>query len=711
MLELVFDLATLTDEQRHAATHRGSHLLIVAGAGTGKTTTLAARLAHLVDTGVRPERIALLTFSRRAASEALHRADEVTGRDVAAAVWGGTFHAIANRLLRRHGRALGIPPTFTVLDRSDTADLLALVRDDLCTGASERSASQALATGVSSFAHGGPQGRRRARKETLADIMSRCVNARTPLAQLLRTQYPWCAEERDEMRATFAAYARRKRAGGVLDYDDLLACWGALLEEPDVAGVLHSQFDHILVDEYQDTNALQADLLEAMCRGGAVLTAVGDDAQAIYSFRAATHRNIMEFPARFGAEVATLQRNHRSTPAILAATNALIAGAAQRHPKELWSARPDRARPELVTCMDEADQSRQVCARILEHHEQGTLLMAQAVLVRSAHHSDLLELELAARNIPFVKYGGLRFLEAAHVKDLLCLLRIAENPHDELAWFRVLQFLDGVGPASARRITATLTVAADPLGELARSAGIAAEAAAGATELVTALAEAAALGAQRAGPAVERVRTWLEPRLEQRYANVEARRADLERLSLTAGAAPTLRQFLTDLTLDPPASTSELAGPPHLDEDFITISTIHSAKGCEWDVVHVIHVADGHIPSDLAIANAEAIEEERRLLYVAMTRARNHLHTYLPLRYHHRRYGRDDPHGYAQLTRFFTPAVLACMEVSPAPGAPPGPEPGGEPGSEPGSGEQPRNHPIDHPAMQRLDRRIASLWE
>ncbi|MEX2553279.1 MAG: ATP-dependent helicase, partial [Actinomycetota bacterium] len=435
----MFDLSDLTPEQHAAVTYQGGHLLIVAGAGTGKTTTLTARLAHLIGSGTAPERILMLTFSRRAAAELLHRAEQLAGERTNAA-WGGTFHAVANRMLRRHGRAIGLEPSFTLLDQSDTADMLALVRKDLDPASGDND---------SAF-------RRRARKQTLADILSRCVNTNTPLSQVLRSHYPWCAEERAEIRATFEAYTARKREESVLDYDDLLLCWAALLRIPDVAGVIQRQFDHILVDEYQDTNPLQADILELMAAGGARLTAVGDDAQAIYSFRAATHRNIMEFPTRFGAALVTLERNHRSTPALLSATNAVIAEAQHRHPKQLWSQREDKGRPGLVRCDDEADQSRQVCARILEHHERGTKLMSQAVLVRTAHHSDLLELELNARKIPFVKYGGLKFLEAAHVKDLVCLLRLVENPRDELAWFRILQLIETVGPAVSRRLTAEL---------------------------------------------------------------------------------------------------------------------------------------------------------------------------------------------------------------------------------------------------------------
>lgn len=645
----MFDMSTLTPEQRTAATYDAGHLLIVAGAGTGKTTTLTARLTHLLRSGVPAERILMLTFSRRAAAELLNRAEQMTGESTAG-TWGGTFHAVANRMLRRHGRAIGLEPSFTVMDQTDTADLLALVRKEL-----EGPADQDLPE--SPF-------RRRARKQTLAEILSRCVNTGSPLSQVLRTSFPWCADEKAEIRSAFEAYTSRKRERQVLDFDDLLLFWGALLKVPDVARILQSQFDHILVDEYQDTNPLQADLLEGMAAGGAILTAVGDDAQAIYSFRAATHRNIMEFPARFAAEVVMLQRNHRSTPSLVAATNSVIAEAALRHPKQLWSCREDRGRPELVRCDDEADQSRRVCDRLLHHHEQGTKLQGQAVLVRAAHHSSLLEMELTARKIPFIKYGGLRFLEAAHVKDMVCLVRLIENPRDELAWFRILQLIEGLGPGAARRITAGVLKDSGPSGLEEAAAGLPAGPQAAVGLLEQALADCRSLGPEAPGAAVERARLWLDPAVAARYPNSGARIADLDQLGRLAAASRSLRQFLADLTLDPPSSTSDLAGPPHLDDDFVTISTIHSAKGCEWDVVHVLHVTDGHIPSDLATGDAEAIEEERRLLYVAMTRARNHLYVYSPLRYHYRPRGRDDSHGFGQLTRFFTPAVLACLDTA-----------------------------------------------
>jgi DNA helicase-2/ATP-dependent DNA helicase PcrA len=430
--------------------------------------------------------------------------------------------------------------------------------------------------------------------------------------------------------------------------------WSSLLHSA-AAPTLQSQFDHVLVDEYQDTNAQQSDLLYELASGGATVTAVGDDAQAIYGFRNATQRNILEFPERFGAHVVVLDRNHRSTPAILRTTNAVMAEATaeHKHDKALWSTRSDGPPPSLVSCADEGTQSAAVCARIVEQYERGVALHEQAVLFRAAHHSDLLELELTARRIPYVKYGGLRFLEAAHVKDLLCVLRIVENPNDELAWFRILQLLDGIGPATARRLAvAGATLSEEDLPEAGGS-------------LLLALDDARHLD-REAGPgaAVERVRAWLDDRVDARYPNASARLADLDELTKAASHAPSLERFLTDLVLDPPSATGELAGPPHLDDDHLTLSTIHSAKGCEWQCVHVLHVTDGNLPSDMATGDEASIEEERRLLYVAMTRARDRLWCYLPVRYH-TGLGRarlSDRHVFGQRSRFLTDAVVATMD-------------------------------------------------
>jgi DNA helicase-2/ATP-dependent DNA helicase PcrA len=651
LLERMFD--DLNPEQHAAATHDGGPLLIVAGAGTGKTTTLAARVAWLVaERGVAPERILLLTFSRRAAREMLSRAQRLTDARETERVWGGTFHAVGNRLLRLHGRALGMSPSFTVLDQSDAADVMNLLREELGYAARER---------------------RFPRKETLAGAYSRVVNAGEQLEDVLDRHYPWCAEEADGIREIFRAYTLRKRDQRVLDYDDLLLFWRALATSPETGPQLGAAFDHVLVDEYQDTNALQADILAAM--RPAEITVVGDDAQAIYGFRAATVRNILEFPQRFpGATVRALERNYRSTPPILDLSNAVIAQSRQRHEKTLWTDRAGAERPVLRACLDEPEQADVVCRSILEHRERGVPLREQAVLFRAAHHSDLLEVELMRRNLPFVKYGGLRFLEAAHVKDALSLLRVLENPWDEVAWFRVLQLPEGMGPATARRLMDDLgvrrspeegAVAPSPLEAfLERPVAVPKAAADGVRELRAALSGCADEEALTPAGQLERLRTYLEPVVQRTYEAAGPRLADLEQLALLAQGYEQRGRFLAELTLDPPSSTADLAGPPYLDEDWLTLSTIHSAKGLEWDVVHVIHAADGHIPSDMATGDDDEIEEERRLLYVALTRARDALTITYPQRYYRRPRGRDDAHGYALVSRFLQPEeVLATLEV------------------------------------------------
>ena len=641
----MFDaLERLNPAQREAVEHLGAPLLVVAGAGSGKTWTLACRVARLVDRGVLPERILLLTFTRRAAREMLSRAERLTGERSVGRVWGGTFHAVGNRLLRLHGRALGLRPDFTVMDRTDSADLMDLIRGDLGLGATDR---------------------RFPRKDTLADIYSRSVNAQTKLREVLETEFPWCAEEFDGIRLIFEAYIDRKREHHCLDYDDLLLYWHALARTPGGGDRAASMFDHILIDEYQDTNALQADILCATRPSGRDVMVVGDDAQAIYAFRAATVRNILEFPDRFPeTRVVRLEQNYRSTQPILHLSNAVIALSPQRHEKTLWSERRSERQPVLLTCLDEPDQSDAVCRAVLEHREQGVPLKEQAVLFRAGHQSDLLEVELSRRNIPFVKYGGLKFMEAAHVKDALAVLRVLENPRDDVSWFRVFQLLEGAGPATARRLVREVPgnggSVEGRLAELSTAVAIPAPARPGLDELAsvardcgTEVPPAAQLG---------RVRRFLEPVLARRYDHADARLRDLEQLEQLAAGYPTRGRFLADLALDPPTSTAELAGPPHLDEDYLVLSTIHSAKGGEWDVVHVIHAADGMIPSDMATGDEERIEEERRLLYVALTRARDALYVYFPIRYRRRNHGYEDRYHHAQITRFLPEEVRGLIE-------------------------------------------------
>ena len=639
-------LDSLNPAQEAAVLHDGGPLLVVAGAGTGKTKMLSCRVARLIADGTPADRILLLTFSRRAAREMLTRAARMGPAKATGRVWGGTFHAMAHRLLRRYGRHVGLGDGFTVIDQADTADLLGLARLDL--GFAER-------------------GRRFPKKETLASLYSRTVNAQEPLRQVINRHFPWCSDDYDDIGKVFDAYLVRKRAQNVLDFDDLLLYWRVLATTSPVAGTIAERFDHVLVDEYQDTNALQADILVGLCAGATSISAVGDDAQAIYSFRAAGTRSMAEFPERFpGTTVVTLEQNYRSIPSVLDAANAVMTAAAVGYSKKLWSERPGSARPVLLTCADEAAEANTVCDLVLQHREEGVALHDQAVLFRAGYHSDTLEVELSRRGIPFVKYGGLKFLEAAHVKDALAVLRMLENPGDELAWHRVLLLLDGIGPATARRLLDALrddVTAGGPLARLLHDPpAVPPQAADDFERLRDAVAQC--VGEPEPPPAVqlERITAFLVPIIERHYDAVAARVADLDQLRGLAGETPARAQFLADLTLDPPASTSDFADAPHLDDDFLVLSTIHSAKGGEWKSVYVIHAADGCLPSDMALSDKDGLEEERRLFYVAITRAKDNLYVSYPQRFYHRRNVRDDSHSFALPSRFLSPAQLCFDE-------------------------------------------------
>ena len=690
-------LDQLNVAQREAATHGDGPLLVVAGAGTGKTKTLASRVAWLIEQGVPPGRILLLTFTRRAAAEMIRRAAHFTGADNVAQVWGGTFHAIANRLLRIYGTAVGIAPEFTVMDQSDAADMMNLLRNEL--GLSQRD-------------------RRFPKKSTLVSIYSRTASAGEKLTDTLATYFPWCRDDGDAIRDIFELYIQRKRVQNVLDYDDLLLFWRALSASA-VGAKVADRFDHILVDEYQDTNFIQADILLRMRRNCTNIMVVGDDAQSIYSFRAATIQNILDFPETFAStRVVTLEQNYRSIQPILDASNGVMSYATQRYTKELWSERKSEQKPILVHCVDEPQQCTAVCENILGHLEEGIPLMRQAVLFRAGHHSDQLEVELSRRNIPFHKYGGLKFIEAGHIKDLLALLRILENPHDEMSWFRVLLLLDGVGPKIARHLMDALGVGRrtdsapasseggtveSPLRRLASNPPTAPPAAREQFEqLCTVLKLLSGVKADAGQPdsvplptQMERLYEFYEPIFQRTYDNYTIRLRDIEQLQNIAASYKSRRKFITDLTLDPPSSTSDLAGPPHLDEDYLILSTIHSAKGCEWDVVHIIHAADGMIPSDMSTGDAAGVEEERRLFYVAMTRAKDMLYVYFPLRYYHRRHALGDGHSFAQLTRFITKSVRALFEER-------------IPQQEQAAEDQPEPSPAD---VQHPDDWLKQLWQ
>jgi DNA helicase-2/ATP-dependent DNA helicase PcrA len=637
----------LNPEQRAAATHADGPLLILAGAGTGKTTTLCARVAWLVAEGVAPERIMLLTFTRRAAREMLQRTRALVPLPSGAnGVLGGTFHSVAHRFVRLHASALGLAPGFGVLDAGDAADLIDLIREE----------------------HGHAQSRRRfPKKSTLLDIYSRTINAQHSLGVVVAESFPWCQDHVEALAALFKAYGARKRTLGVLDLDDLLLYWRALVTDDVVGPGIEEALDHLLIDEYQDVNGLQVEIIRALRSRRREVTAVGDDFQAIYGWRAASAEHILEFPSHFPeAKVVTLERNYRSTQPVLAVANALAAQASRAFPKRLRADREGGSAPELIFCRDESAQAAEVCDRVMDAREQGMDLRDQAVLSRTSHDTGLLELELTRRRIPFVKYGGLRYLEAAHVKDLIALMRLADNPADEIAWFRVLQLLDGVGPATARRVLDRLV--AGPHGDWITSWPSAREQLPGdARETADAL--ATALHDTRdepgAGVRAERLRDALAPLVHARYPDGALRLADLDQLVAAAREhRGELRHFVGELVLDPPQSSAGLAGPPHLDEDYLVLSTIHSAKGLEWHAVHVIALYDGNVPADMAAGSKESIDEERRLLYVAMTRARRALHLYVPVRYYHRPDGTADAHGYGKPSRFLTAEVQQLCQVS-----------------------------------------------
>ncbi|HEY3019055.1 MAG TPA: ATP-dependent helicase, partial [Solirubrobacteraceae bacterium] len=548
--------------------------------------------------------------------EMLGRARSYLGRSAkgrhAGRVVGGTFHSVAHRFVRRHASVRGLPAGFGVLDAGDAADLLDLVRQE---------------AGV------GQTGRRFPRKSTLLDVYSRTVNAQRPLRELLAEAFPWCERHADDLARLFVDYGARKRGLGVIDLDDLLLYWRALAQDAVVGAQLAAAIDHLLVDEYQDVNGLQVDLVRGLRSERADVTVVGDDLQAVYGFRSASPEHILAFPEHFpGAAVVALERNYRATQPLLDVANAVARQAERAYRKALRAERPGGRAPELVLCLDEAAQATEVCERVLDARERGAALREQAVLMRASHDSGLLELELARRDIPYVKYGGLRYLEAAHVKDFLALLRLADNPADRLAWFRWLQLLDGVGPATAGRVLEALEPDTGGLLDvLARwpgaQAALAPEARAPADAVVAAL--GAAVDEPAAGVRAEGLRDALAPIVESHYPDGAVRLLDLDALVAAAGQSSDLARFVADLVLDPPASSSDLAGPGSLDEDWLTLSTVHSAKGLEWRSVHVLALYDGNFPSDLAAGDREAIEEERRLLYVALTRAQRDLHLYV----------------------------------------------------------------------------------
>jgi DNA helicase II / ATP-dependent DNA helicase PcrA len=656
----------LNPEQLAAATHGDGPLLIIAGAGTGKTRTLIYRVAHLIDRGVPPERILLLTFTRRAAQEMLSRAERLVG-SASTRVHGGTFHATGHRLLRRFGQSMGMPADFSIMDQGDAVDLMGIARANLGVGKKEK---------------------RFPRKETLHWIYSTHVNTEVPVDDLLHREFPAFLDFTAEITRIFAEYIARKQERRLVDYDDLLLCWALMLTaghpEPLSSGQqIAGLYDHVLVDEFQDTNRLQSRILHGMCSSHRNITVVGDDAQSIYSFRGAAPRVLLEFPKQYpGTRLVTLEQNYRSTQPILDVTNTVISRALERFSKNLWTRRGGGERPWLVTVRDEHEQTRFVVDRVLELHEEGIPLREMCVLFRAGYMSADLEVELANRNVPFEKWGGLKFLEAAHVKDVVAFLRVIENPRDEVSWYRILMLMPGIGDTTARALMSTMAERGwDPdalthwtapprareahkalsqlLRTLRRDARRRPERSEGTDNRHAVLSEAKEPSTVSAE--IDLIRQLYDDLLRDRYDRPEPRLADLDQLRAIATGFPNRSAFLSTMALEPPQSTQDLAeGGSEAEDDALVLSTAHSAKGKEWDAVFLIWAVDGWFPLARATEDEDELEEERRLMYVAMTRARNHLAVTYPMNSYSTRRGAD--YSIDQLSRFLDNGVRAQMQ-------------------------------------------------
>jgi DNA helicase-2/ATP-dependent DNA helicase PcrA len=653
--------ASLNDEQARAATFGDGPLLVIAGAGTGKTRTLIHRVAALVERGVSPERILLLTFTRRAASEMLSRAERLVG-SAGGRVHGGTFHSVGHRLLRQFGAAAGLPADFTIMDQGDAEDLMQLARGTLGFAKSNK---------------------RFPKKETLHWLYSRHVNTELPLDELLHRDVPNFLEYEEQITSLFADYTLRKQERNLVDYDDLLLFWALMLEaSTELQARIAGMYEHVLVDEYQDTNLLQARILRGMCSGHRKLTVVGDDAQSIYAFRGAHFRNILDFPRQFpGATLVTLDRNYRSTQPILDLSNIVISRAEERFTKDLHTTREGGEKPWLVTAKDEAQQTRFVVDRVLQLHEGGVPLREMAVLFRAGYMSADLEIELANRKIPFEKWGGLKFLEAAHVKDVLAFLRVSENPRDEVSWYRILMLMPGIGDTTARALMDTMQerswdpdafthlLAPPRAREAHRSLAVLLRQLRGLTNR-----EGEDAGAKVASDIVA-IRSIYDAVLKEKYDRPEARLADLDQLRTIAAGYPSRTSFLSALALDPPSNTQDLAGGSESETDALILSTVHSAKGKEWKAVFVIWAVDGWFPSSRAVDDPDELEEERRLMYVALTRAKDELAVIYPMQVYGSR--RSAEYSFDQLSRFLDRGVRATMQrvVVEEPGDVPPPEP------------------------------------
>lgn len=607
--KLSIDYAAALNAQQLAAVTAGEGpSLVIAGAGSGKTRTLVYRVAYLIDSGVDPSNILLLTFTRKSAQEMLQRAGELIGAR-SERVCGGTFHSVANLLLRRYGRSIGVEPGFTILDRGDAEDLIALVRSQL--GLNEKD-------------------KRFPRKGTIMEMISKSENTLRSLEEIVLDEFGHFADHIEDLSRLKTAYQAAKRQKQLLDYDDLLVMLRQLLLLDETSRMTVSrQFRYILVDEYQDTNRLQAEVVRKLAATHNNVMVVGDDSQSIYAFRGATFKNIMEFPQLFpGTQVYKLEENYRSTQPILNLANCIIDEAAEKYTKRLFTRKLDGPLPSLVEAAGENTQSRFIAQKILELREEGVPLSEVAVLFRSSFHSFDLEIELSRKGLPFIKRGGVKFIETAHVKDLLAHVRVIANPLDTVSWNRVLMLVEGVGPKKAHDLLAAIVKSGQPFDVLR---GVSGRSGQGLKSLANTL--ESLTGAEDRSPSeqVNHIYEYYLPILKEQYDDYPKRTRDLDHLHTIAEGYPGVNEFLADLALEPPDGSASGVDAPDRDDERMVLSTIHSAKGLEWQAVFVIWIVDGRFPSVYSFVADEDLEEERRLFYVSVTRAKRHLFLTYPI--------------------------------------------------------------------------------
>ncbi len=609
----------LNEQQLAAVTAPPGPSLVLAGAGSGKTRTLTFRVAFLLEQGITPERILLLTFTNKAAKEMMRRVADLLGQELPS-LWGGTFHSIGNRILRQHAKLVGYERDFSILDREDTRHLI-----NACIGES------GIDPGKTLFP----------KADLLGEIFSLCLNTGQSLDAVIEQQYRNCREVAREIEGVRKLYLERKRACNSMDFDDLLALWLKLLQEhAEIRELYQRRFQFILVDEYQDTNRLQSELIDLLAARHHNLMVVGDDAQSIYAWRGANYENILKFPQRHpAAKIYKIETNYRSTPEILQVANAAISANVNQFTKELAPARKGGGKPAVVVCSDAGQQAAFVAQRVLELREEGIDLKQMAVLYRSHFHALELQLELTHRNIPFTITSGIRFFEQAHIKDVVAYLKLVSNPRDEISFKRLVLLFSGIGPKAADKLWKIFSAAPEAAGTTARCA-VRLQACAASVPKKASLewAQFVATIAQledqvvRDNPA-KMLRLVLEAMykdyLKRFYTNYESRLDDLEQIAVFAQQFPSMEDFLTQLALLTDIESEE-ERPAGTDDEQLRLSTIHQAKGLEFDVVFLIMLCEGLFPSSRSLQHPESMEEERRLMYVAITRARNELYLSYP---------------------------------------------------------------------------------